>query len=83
MPLRLPSFSIEFVRLGRVIQLPRIPALPTDRLRTVLVRRATEPEGTERAAARCELCVLRLVGLEIFGVDCSLHGGGFLGGVAH
>ena len=83
MPLRLPSFSIEFVRLGRVIQLPRIPALLTDRLRTVLVRLATEFEGAEHATARCELRVLRVVGLAIFGTHCSLHGGGFFGGVAH
>ena len=41
-----------------------------------MVRRAAKSEGAEHAARHRELCVLRVVGLAVFGADRVFHLGG-------
>ena len=61
---------------------PEFLLFSTDRLRTVLVRRAAQSQGAEHAARHRELCVLRVVGLAILGADCVFHFGGLPRGFA-
>ena len=41
-----------------------------------MVCRAAQSQGAEHAARHRELCVLRVVGLAVFGADCVFHLGG-------
>ena len=41
-----------------------------------MVCHAAESQGAEHAARHRELCVLRVVGLAVFGADCVFHLGG-------
>ena len=59
--------------LSHALQQPRVSALPADCLWAVLVCHPAQPQGAEPAAARCVLCLLRVVGLALPGADCPLH----------
>lgn len=65
------------------LQFPRIPLVPALGLCPVLGRVPEELAGAEPLVARCELRLLRMVGLALPGVDCVFDCSGLLGWTGH